>query len=156
MLVHLSFQIYWTAFKYAAHPENPFTYSQPQHDLTAAVNTIAEITAQLDNGYDVYLSVTAPGHEYWPLPWYLRNYSNVGWSDTIRLDISRFPIILTTPDFENKLVKYLYEVPPPGKRNLYIPLFDEKVELRPNLELRGYIKKDLYDTYLYNLSQNSN
>lgn len=156
VFAHLSVQIYLTSYKYPSNTANPYTYSQPQSDLVNAIRTIEKITGPLEKGSEVYMSVTAPGHEYWPLPWYLRKYRHVAWSDTIRHDIYQFPIILVTPDYESELVKYLYEIPPPGKRDLYIPLFTDKVELRPNLELHGYIKKDLYDTYLYDSAQNSN
>jgi uncharacterized protein (TIGR03663 family) len=153
--MHSAAQILWTSFLHDSHPGNPYTYSQPQNDLVNAVEKINEITAPLENGSEVYISVTAPRHEYWPLPWYLRNYSHIGWSDTVRHDIAHFPIILVTPEYEKDLVKFLYEIPPPGQRNLYIPMFENRVELRPNLELRGYIKKDLFDTY-YNTLQNQN
>jgi predicted membrane-bound mannosyltransferase len=147
--MHTATQIIWTSFLYSNNPGNPYTYSQPQQDLINAVETINEISGAIDKGKEVYISVTAPRHEYWPLPWYLRKYSNVGWSDTVRSDIYRFPIILVTPEYEKDLVKYLYEELPPGQINLYIPMFPNKVELRPNLELRGYIRKDLYDAYYY-------
>jgi uncharacterized protein (TIGR03663 family) len=146
-------QIYMTSFRFCSHPDNPYAYSQPQHDLVKAIDRLKSITSAVDSGNQTYISVTAPGHEYWPLPWYLRNYSNVAWSDEIRQDIKRFPVILCTPEFESELAEYLYEIPPPGERDLYIPLFKSKVELRPNLELRGFIKKDLYDKYLYNTSE---
>jgi hypothetical protein len=38
-------------------------------------------------------------------------------------------------------------LPPPGKKDLYIPLFDTYIELRPQVELRGYVTKDLLDSY---------
>ena len=154
--MHSATQIIWTSFRHSADPDNPYTYSHPQHDLVDAVEKINEICDSLDDGSNTYISVTAPRHEYWPLPWYLRKYSHVGWSDTVRHDIYRFPIILVTPGYEDSLVKYLYDVPPPGHRNLYIPLFDNMVELRPNLELRGYIRKELYDNYLNKTQHLSN
>jgi hypothetical protein len=39
----------------------------------------------------------------------------------------------------------LYEGPPPGERELYMTMFDAFVELRPQVEVRGYVAKSLWD-----------
>jgi hypothetical protein len=54
-------------------------------------------------------------------------------------------VILLTPGMEPALIHEIYEVPPPGKRDLYRPLLDRYVELRPQLELRGYVRASLAD-----------
>ena len=41
----------------------------------------------------------------------------------------------------------LYEVPPPGERELYVSLFDRPVELRPGVELRGYVASGLLERF---------
>ena len=43
-------------------------------------------------------------------------------------------------------MRKLYELPAPGEKNLYVPLFDTYMELRPQVELRGYVTKDLYES----------
>jgi hypothetical protein len=49
-------------------------------------------------------------------------------------------VIMVTPEMEPALVHELYEVPPPGSRNLYQSIFDRYMELRPQVELRGYAR----------------
>jgi hypothetical protein len=39
----------------------------------------------------------------------------------------------------------LYEWRRPGERELYVPIFDHRVELRPGVEVRGYAAKSLWD-----------
>jgi hypothetical protein len=56
-------------------------------------------------------------------------------------------VILATPDMEDALVRRLYELPPPGQRELYVNIFDRLIELRPQVELRGYAVKPLWDDY---------
>jgi hypothetical protein len=73
----------------------------------------------------------------WPLPWYLRGFSNVGWREDVPQD-GLAPVILATPEFEDALVRAMYELPPPGRRYLYRPMFDEPLMLRSGVELRGY------------------
>ena len=48
------------------------------------------------------------------------------------------PVIVVTPEMEPALVRKLYDLPPPGERELYMSIFEEPVELRPQVELRGY------------------
>jgi hypothetical protein len=46
---------------------------------------------------------------------------------------------------EPDLIRKLYEAPPPGERVLYMQMFPEYVELRPGVEVRGYVSKLLWD-----------
>ena len=141
------FQVYLTSFKYCSAPENPYTYSHPENDVKEIEFLVNQIGQNVTDGDEIYISVSMPANDYWPLPWYLRKFNNVAWEDSMRMDISRFEIILSSPEFEEELVNYLYELPQPGERNLYVPLFDKREELRPGIEISGYIKKDLYDEY---------
>jgi hypothetical protein len=54
-------------------------------------------------------------------------------------------VILATPDMEPALLHRIYEVPPPGQREMYVNMFDRPVDLRPGLEIRGYVAKSLWD-----------
>ena len=44
---------------------------------------------------------------------------------------------------EAALVERLYDLPPPGERELYVGIFERPVELRPRVELRGYAARTL-------------
>jgi hypothetical protein len=55
------------------------------------------------------------------------------------------PVILVTPDMEEALVRRLYDLPPPGERELYMNVFERPVELRPGVELRGYAARSLVE-----------
>jgi hypothetical protein len=46
---------------------------------------------------------------------------------------------------EPDLVRKLYEGPLPGERELYMNMFPGYVELRPQVEIRGYVAKSLWD-----------
>ncbi len=58
------------------------------------------------------------------------------------------PVILVTPDMEPALVRKLYDLPPPGERELYVSIFERPVELRPGVEVRGYAASRLWEEYL--------
>jgi hypothetical protein len=36
----------------------------------------------------------------------------------------------------------MYELPKPGEKYLYVPLYNENLMLRPGVELHGYIRSD--------------
>ena len=91
------------------------------------------------------IEIIIPDNEYWPLPWYLRAYSNTAWWDHVEYDQPAAPLIIVAAFVEKELIKKLYEQPPPGQRHLYISLFNRTKELRPGLELRTYVRKDLWD-----------
>ena len=42
-------------------------------------------------------------------------------------------------------MRKLYELPPPGQRELYVRLFERPVELRPQVEIRGYAAMSLWE-----------
>ncbi len=57
------------------------------------------------------------------------------------------PVILAAPSVEAAVLEKLYELPPPGEKYLYVPLFESYTEIRPTVEIRGYITKELWDNY---------
>ena len=103
----------------------------------------------------MYIEVICPGGDYWPLPWYLRCYDNVGWENEVDESTPAAPVIIASASVEPALLRKLYELPPPGERNLYVPLFDTKSWLRPDVELRGYITKELWDSWQQQVSTGS-
>ena len=151
---HLGFQAYRASFVSYADSRNPYVYAHPTTDvLTVARQTeeMAEVLKRLaeeePNDVEMHIQVICPGHDYWPLPWYLRRIEKcaVRWRDIVADDVPAASIIIASPDMEQELLRKLYELPPPGKRNLYVPLFDTDMYLRPKVELRGYVRKDLWD-----------
>jgi hypothetical protein len=83
----------------------------------------------------------------WPLPWYLRGLTGVEWwtgvSDAARVA----PVVVVTPEQEPALVRRLYDVPPPGARELYVRVFEREMQLRPGVELRAYASAALWEAW---------
>jgi len=122
-------------------PANPYVYAHPTQDIIKISQRLEKISKSLPVGREMPIWVVCPGGDYWPLPWYLRGFKNVGWcSDVneVRLPAS---VIIASPALEDELIARLYSL----SQNLYVPLFDTYIEMRPGVELRGYITKDLQD-----------
>jgi len=145
--IHLLWQTYQTSYKYGADPSNPYVYAHTSNDIFDIINRIKEVALASPNGNETYIEVICPGDDYWPLPWYLRSFPNIGWWSHVNFETPASPIIVALPDAEQDILHKLYFIPPPGEKNLYLPLFDSYREIRPLVELRGYVIKELWDRY---------
>ena len=105
-------------------------------------------------GREMPVWVVCPDGDYWPLPWYLRSFKNVGWWNDVNEISSPAPVVIASAGLESRLITRLYDLSPPGQKNLYVPLFDNYIELRPRVELRGYVTKDLWDQWQSGKSDN--
>jgi uncharacterized protein (TIGR03663 family) len=138
-------QAYFLSYKYYADPSNPYVYAHPTTDVFDITRRIDEIAQVHPNGRNIYIQVICPAGDYWPLPWYLRSFPNVGWWSEVDVNVPSFPVIIASPSVMPALMRKLYELPPPGEKTLYVPLFDSYIELRPQVELQGFVTKDLWD-----------
>ncbi len=144
--VHLTWQAYQANYKYYADPRNPYVYAHTTTEIFTMVRRVEEIADVHRHGTEMEIHLICPDeHDFWPFPWYLRSFPNVGYWNTVTDRVVSASVIIASPSVEGQLLRKLYELPPPGQKKLYVPLFDSYVELRPGVELRGYVSKDLFD-----------
>ncbi|MEE9165988.1 MAG: flippase activity-associated protein Agl23 [Candidatus Neomarinimicrobiota bacterium] len=143
--IQLVRQTYLANFRYSSDPVNPYVYAHPRNDVIAVARRVEAVSRAHPSGEDLPIQVIWPGDDYWPLPWYLRSFSNVGWWNTVDESAPNAPLIIASPEVETDLVSKLYGSAGPGEVHLYVPLFDSYIELRPGVELRGYIRNDLLE-----------
>ncbi len=144
-LFHLGWQSILLNYRYEADPTNPYVYGHTSPDLLTLVQRVEEVTRAVPEGKELYMEVISPGDDYWPLPWYFRAYPNVGWWSRVDTTTAPAPLIICSPAVEPELMYKLYEIPPPGQRNLYLPLVENYLEIRPGIEIRSYLTKTLWD-----------
>ncbi|MCK4887134.1 MAG: TIGR03663 family protein [Planctomycetes bacterium] len=142
---HLAYQSYLSCYQYQSRPENPYVYAHTGSDVFKMVDKVKEAALLSGYGDDLAVGVVCSGSDYWPLPWYLRGFRNIAWESEMNFDRAAEPVIIISPDMQGELMKKLYELPEPGKKNMYIYLFEQNSELRPNVNLLGFISKDLHD-----------
>jgi predicted membrane-bound mannosyltransferase len=143
---------YLSNFEYEADPSNPYVYAHTSRDVLDTTRRIEEIASVHTDGKDMVIEVICPGDDYWPLPWYLRSFPNIGWWSEVNFSQPAAQVIIASPSVEDELLKKLYEWPSAGEKNLYVPLFRSPVELRPAVEIRGFITKELMDLYVQKYS----
>jgi len=138
---HLGFEAWRASFRLAADPRNPYAYAHTSPDVYAVRDSIESLARHPKR--DAMLIQVLSVENIWPLPWYLRKYPHVEWWRRLGAGFRPADVILLTPEMEPALIHEIYEVPPPGERELYLPLLNRYVELRPQLELRGYVRASL-------------
>jgi uncharacterized protein (TIGR03663 family) len=143
---HLGWQAFSGSFRFAADPRNPYVYAHTGTDVFEIVGRLKAVARAHPDGMSLPIQVISR-ENLWPLPFYLRGFSRVAWWTGVSEAAPNAPVIVVTPDMEPALVRKLYEVPPPGERELYMSLFDRPVSLRPGVELRGYAKATLWDDF---------
>ncbi len=141
-LVIASGQLGWQAWRasvtYASDPRNPYVYAQTVPDAVRMATRIRELAAMHPDGARMQVSVIAPPHDQWPLPWYLRTMPHVGYwtapGDPLALQA---PVIVASTDHTDVLDRAL------GDR--YVSEF---FGLRPEVLLALYIERGLWERFL--------
>ncbi len=135
-------QLGWQAWRasvtYASDPRNPYVYAQTVPDAVRMARRIRDLSAVHPNGARMQVSVIAPPHEQWPLPWYLRAMPNVGYwiapADTLSLQA---PVIVASTDNAGVLDGALGDA--------YVSEF---FGLRPEVLLTLYVERGLWERFL--------
>jgi uncharacterized protein (TIGR03663 family) len=144
VVIHLGWLAWSASFPFASDPRNPYVYAHTGTGVFEIAGR-AETLARADPRKLGMPVEVISGRNLWPLPWYLRHFSDVRWETAPVNDGDPAPLILATPDMESAVGRKLYEWRRPGERELYVPIFEQPVELRPQVEVRGYAAKSLWD-----------
>lgn len=144
---------YLSNTKYAASPANPYVYSHTLADIYKISDEIIETVNASDAGNDTIVQIIGDGGGYWPFPWYLRSLNKVGYWNSVDENMPAAPIVITVATsydkridvLEGQVISHLYNYYPPGEKQLYVPLFNDYLEIRPYVEVRGYVTKKLWE-----------
>ncbi len=131
----LAWQAWAASTRYAADRRNPFVYAQTSPDLLRLLDKVQAISQASPEGEKTRINVIAAEGDYWPLPWYLRHFSQVGWWDTLPPD-PYAPIMIVSAQLAAALDK--------SRTHLMIGYF----ELRPGVFNELYVELELWKTFL--------
>jgi uncharacterized protein (TIGR03663 family) len=130
--------------RYCADSRNPYVYAHTGMDVFEMARQIDRL-AEVHPEHSQMMIQIFSRQNLWPLPWYLRRYPRQQWWRTVEVEAPLAQVILATPEMEPALVRKIYELPPPGQREMYMWMFKEPLQLRPRVEVRGYVAKSLWD-----------
>jgi uncharacterized protein (TIGR03663 family) len=143
-VVHLGWLAWAASVRFASDPRNPYVYAHTGTGVFEIARRVEALARAHPQRAGMPIEVIS-SENLWPLPWYLRRFSAVRWETAPVNDGVRAAVILATPEMESAILRKLYEWRRPGERDMYVPIFDGPVELRPQVEVRGYAVKTLWD-----------
>lgn len=139
-MAHLGVQSHRTITEFAEAPENPYAYGHTGTQFRRLLDRIDQVTEAAPEGRHMLIRVVEPEGNYWPLPWYLREYPNVGyWQEPI--DEVDAAMIITHPELEAWFLEraeeeYHWELQP----------------LRPGAVMfQVFIRQDIWDAHMENV-----
>jgi uncharacterized protein (TIGR03663 family) len=134
-IAHLGWQAVQAAIPFAADQRNPYAYAQTSPDILNLSHQLQALADAHPDGHQMLVKVIAPDSDYWPLPWYLRQFKNVGWWDQIPPD-PWAPVMIVSAKFKAGLDD--------KKTHLMVGYF----ALRPQMFFELYVQIDLWRAYL--------
>jgi uncharacterized protein (TIGR03663 family) len=137
---HLAWQAWQASYPYAASQLNPYVYAHTSPDLVKLANKVEALAQVSPQRHQTLVKVMCAANDYWPLPWYLRRFQNVGWWGQIPEDPSA-PIMIVSSKFEAAFDEK------PGKTHLMAGYF----QLRPQVFLELYVQIDLWRAFVATL-----
>jgi len=123
------------SFTYGADPRNPYVFAHTSPDLLNLVAKVEKLKQASPAGDQTVVKVIAPGGDYWPLPWYLRTFKNIGWYEAAPADPAA-PIVIASTRFDLKLDE--------RRSHLMAGIF----QLRPQNFLELYVHTNIWIHYL--------
>ena len=134
-IAHLAFQAWQAGTTFCDDRRNPYVYAQTSRDVFELTRQVEALARASGEGHRVMVKVIASGSDYWPLPWYLRDFNRVGWWSEPP-ENPWAPIIIVSGEFAPRLDE--------NKSLIRAGFF----ELRPGVFLALYVQSDLWRAYL--------
>jgi hypothetical protein len=138
-IMNLGVQSYRANFVFESDPRNPYVYAQTSPDFMNLVRRMEKLALVHPDHRQMLIKVIAPPDETWPLPWYLRRFSRVGyWTDAAAAgEVRDASVIISSLDQTERLSPIFAEG--------YV---SEHYGLRPDVLLSVQIKKELWESFL--------
>ena len=146
IVLFCGYQLYQLNFVHYDDDRYVYVYAHTRRETLVMLEQIDRVANQLKTGNDTGIALLSP--EYWPLPWYFRNYHRVGYYQKV-VDTTE-PIIIASRGQEEEMQTTF------GERYQLIDssqLSDARIDpeknpggsfnLRPGVDLLLYVRKDV-------------
>jgi uncharacterized protein (TIGR03663 family) len=140
MTAQLSWQAWRASFVYPADRRNPYVYAQTVPDLLNLVGRTEALARVAPEGHGTVVKIIAPDSDYWPLPWYLRRFKNVGWYEKLP-DDPFAPIVVVSSKLDARLDERS------NRKWIMVGL----TEFRPGKFFEQYVELGLWKKYVETL-----
>ncbi|HRH45423.1 MAG TPA: glycosyltransferase family 39 protein [Pyrinomonadaceae bacterium] len=139
-VVVLSYQTYDLNFQRYDDDQMPYVYAHTQRGFLDLIKEIEHYAEKSDKGKDSTIEIVSP--DYWPMPWYMREYSHANFHGKI-VDANASEMIVAKKDEQDDEVstKYISHYKKAGE-----------YPLRPGVTLVLLVRKDLADSNTTNIT----
>jgi uncharacterized protein (TIGR03663 family) len=138
-IFHLGVQSYAANFRYYADSQNPYVYAHTSTDFLNLVQRVEDIARFHPDQREMLIKVITHPDEAWPLPWYLRSFTRVGyWQEAEKAGaLEDVPVVISSIDKTEHLLEELQQTHQ-----------SEFFGLRPEVLLALHIRNDLWEKFL--------
>jgi predicted membrane-bound mannosyltransferase len=141
-----SYQMYQLNFVHYDDDQYVYVYAHTRRETLVMLDQIDRVANQLKTGNDTGIALLSP--EYWPLPWYFRNYHRVGYYQKVVPTTE--PIIIASRGQEEEMkTTFGEQYQQIDSSQLSDPRVDPEknpggsFNLRPGVELLLYVRRDV-------------
>ena len=129
-LVVAACQTYFLNFVYYDDDRYIYVYAHTKREYLDMLREVERIVEHARTGYDTNINVAAP--EYWPMPWYLRDYKHVGYQGRV-IQTTTDAVVITSATQAAEM----------QARNGANYQFVGTYPMRPGVTLNLYVRRDL-------------
>ena len=139
-LAHRAYTASWTA---NADPHNPYVYAATASDITKLVERIDKVAKVWPEHNQMVIKVFTEGNYYWPLPWYLRQYPNVGYYNHVPTSKAEAEaaVTLCTTNMDEPMTALLTD-----------DIMNGMNEVRNQVFYEAFIRMDVWTAYVNQLN----
>ena len=130
------YQMYEVNFVHYDDDHYPYVYAHTRREMLSMLDQIDRIAKQMKTGNDTGVAIVSP--DYWPLPWYFRDYKRIGYYQQVVPTTE--PIIIGSIA-EAEQLKTTYGNEYQLLNSGLAP--DGSYSLRPGVDLLLYVRKDV-------------
>ncbi len=134
-LIYQTRQSFLAGNLFANDTRNPYTYVPTSKDAPKIQNWLSQLAA-MPNAQSIE-PIAVVGKEYWPLPWYLRNFETIGYWPTSVGELQNLSVIFAMPSQTKECSSLL------AKTHTELPR-----GLRSNVSVTLYLRNDLWNQWI--------
>ncbi len=138
-VLHLGRQSLLANQVYPADPRNPYVYAQTSPDFLRLVDRVKDLAGYHGDEQAMPIKVLAEPSEQWPLPWYLRRFTAVGyWTEEPAAgSLEGFPVVIASQKLAEPVEAAAGEAYQPSHYGL-----------RPEVVLTLFVERTLWEDFL--------
>ncbi|MEJ6571237.1 MAG: TIGR03663 family protein [Akkermansiaceae bacterium] len=121
--------------RFANDTRNPYAYTPTSKDAEAVQKWMKDLSKVVSP--DELEPIGVVGREYWPLPWYLREFQSIGYWPEPAPEISDCPVVFAMPEYADEISEQLKNTHTAQPRTL-----------RANVPVMMYLRNDHWKKWM--------